>query len=185
MDELANDVYPQPVDPMHLQWATEFINFINQEIGLNGKCVIDAGCGVAFVAPIFEGLGADYWGMTMDFEDIRLSQSPEKIIVKDFHFLGQPYPEPDIIFSRHSLEHSPMPLLALMEWHRIAPYLCLVLPRPECFMDTGRNHYSVLSETQANFLLQRAGWFVIATQHTQEEFRFICKADIRKNPFYA
>jgi hypothetical protein len=37
----------------------------------------------------------------------------------DFHFIDSGGEIYDLIFARHALEHSPMPILALMEWHII------------------------------------------------------------------
>ena len=82
-----------------------------------------------------------------------------------------------IIFSRHYLEHSPFPLLTLMEWHRVSKkYLCLVLPNPEYFTYVGRNHYAVMGDkTQIRWLLRRAGWKIIKRKYTEFEYRYLCE----------
>ena len=93
----------------------------------------------------------------------------------DFNFLEHPDKSFDLIFSRHSLEHSPFPLLSLMEWHRVARnWLILVLPTPRSFPLGGRNHYGIMSASQARFLLERAGWARLWEDHIEEEFRFFC-----------
>ena len=38
----------------------------------------------------------------------------------DYNFLEYPDNSFDLVFSRHSLEHSPFPVLTLMEWYRVA-----------------------------------------------------------------
>jgi hypothetical protein len=80
----------------------------------------------------------------------------------DFHFLDYPDNSFDLVFARHSLEHSPMPLLALMEWERVSKYwLGLVLPAPEWYTYKGINHYSVMNHEQVENLLHRAGWKIM------------------------
>lgn len=183
LNELGQDIYPQPVDPGHLEWATEFIDFIQEKIGLEGKEVFDVGCGVGFVAPLFLKYGAYYSGVTLHPEDVSTSKHPTVIGLADFHFLGDT--TWDIVFSRHSLEHSPMPLLALMEWYRVSKkYLCLVLPSPNHFGEVSRNHYSVMSREQAGFLLRRSGWNILHEQSSVEEIRLICEKIERPSPFY-
>jgi hypothetical protein len=80
----------------------------------------------------------------------------------DFSFLDYPDNSFDLIFSRHSLEHSPMPLLTLMEWARVgANWLGLVLPAPEWYTYKGLNHYSVMNFEQVQVMLDVAGWHVM------------------------
>ena len=69
-----------------------------------------------------------------------------------------------------------MPLLTLMEWHRVAKkYLMLILPNPDYYTYLGRNHYSVMDKQQAKWLLRRSGskWFKKFSEYT--ELRFLCK----------
>lgn len=186
LDELSQDIYPQPVDDGHFAWANEFIEFINNEICLSGRKVLDLGCGVAFVAPLFKQYGALYSGVTLHEEDIKLSDHRYLISLQDFHMLNVDLDWFDVVFSRHSLEHSPMPLLALMEWYRVSTkYLCLVVPNPDHFPWTARNHYSVMNIEQLTFLLRRAGWVVVKEQEAVEEIRLICKKVKRSSTFYA
>ena len=68
----------------------------------------------------------------------------------------------DPLYSRHSLEHSPMPLLTLMEWHRITKkYLAVAVPSIEFVGYTGRNHYYILNQEQWKNLFNVAGFDVI------------------------
>jgi SAM-dependent methyltransferase len=84
----------------------------------------------------------------------------------------------DLVFARHVLEHSPMPLLTLMEWHRVAKqWLCVIVPDPRAFAPGGRNHYYVLSKELWRPIIARAGWAVIWEEDTREPFehRFMCE----------
>ena len=80
----------------------------------------------------------------------------------DFNFIPLDDNSFDLVYSRHSLEHSPIPLLTLMEWARICnPYIALVLPSPEYWRWGGRNHYFVLNRHQWKNLFQVVGLDVV------------------------
>ena len=101
-----------------------------------------------------------------------------------------PYPDTnfDAIFARHILEHSPMPLLTLMEWHRVSKkYLILVMPAWEYWLIGGKNHYSMLHKDQLWHLMDRAGWeiqdqynFESSNERFMEFFRAEHKPEDRK-----
>ena len=175
--ELERDIYEQPPDEWHTRMATEVINKWVSKLN-DCKTVLDMGCGQGFCASIFEKLNINYFGVTLgnDF-NIMLTNNKVCVFNEDFTFFPGVDNSFDLIFSRHSLEHSPMPLLTLMEWHRIAKkYLCLILPKPDYCGFNMQNHYSVMYLDQIKFLLNRAGWKIMWEDHeTQEEYRFMCK----------
>ena len=176
LDELERDIYEQPSDEWHTKMTKEVID---DWIPKLDKCesVLDVGCGSGFCMSMFEDFGIDYFGITLG-EDFKKSPfESDKIFSCDFSFVCWDDNAIDLIFSRHSLEHSPMPLLTLMEWHRVAKkYLCLIMPKPEAFGFGGRNHYSVLTIEQIKFLLDRSGWEIMWQNHEiPEEYRFMCK----------
>jgi SAM-dependent methyltransferase len=88
----------------------------------------------------------------------------------------------DLVYSRHSLEHSPFPLLTLMEWHRIAKHwLLVILPNPEHYGWAGKNHYGVMNWEQAEYFLDRSGWKVIWDDKSEpSEIRLMC-AKVKKS----
>uniref|UniRef100_A0A6H1ZAP3 Putative methyltransferase n=1 Tax=viral metagenome TaxID=1070528 RepID=A0A6H1ZAP3_9ZZZZ len=181
LDELLIDVYPQPPDKGHTRMAREVIyRWIPDLIGC--KSVLDIGCGEAFLQPEFERIGISYTGVTLgkDYENA-LAQG-RNVYRQDFSFLDFPDNSFDLVFSRHSLEHSPFPLLSLMEWHRVTKFwLCLILPTPGYWLYGGRGHYSVMPDEQATFLLERAGWNVIWTDFSDErEFRYMAEKRKRR-----
>lgn len=184
LDELKDDVYPQPVDKGHLEWSREVIDSWENEIR-ECRTILDVGCGEAFVQPFFTVFGAYYLGICLNKTDVSTAKLYRRnVILKDFHDLGG-LPEFDFVFSRHSLEHSPAPLLTLMEWHtHCKKYLGLVLPNPEYFGWAGRNHYSVMNPDQASFMLDRAGFSVVRFDETQYELRYLCARISRPRPFY-
>lgn len=180
LNQLLDDVYPQPPDPGHIAWATQVFErwFLPNQVG---ESILDVGCGdTAFMRPLFEGIGLKYTGIAVKTVD-------PNILNMDFSFLDFDDDTFDVIFSRHSLEHSPMPLLTLMEWNRVSShFLCLILPNPIKWGWTGKNHYSVLHPDQIEFLLNRAGWKIIWTDFSEDtELRYMCeknrKSEYEKN----
>ena len=175
LNELAQDIYPQPPDNEHTTQAKLVIDKWIPEIDV--EHVLDVGCGEAFCQDFFEDHGLNYRGVCLgkDFEEAK--RLGRHVLEQDFHFLHDGDEMWDLIFARHALEHSPMPILALMEWHRVAKKnLILVLPKPKFWLFLGRNHYSVVTDSQAKFLLHRSGWDIIEEDHSHEwEYRYLCE----------
>lgn len=155
LNRLIPDVYPQPPDEGHTAMAYEV--FDRWVAALQGvKSVLDAGCGdTAFMKPRFEAIGMKYTGIALE------TSNPE-VINRDFTFTGFRNGEFDLVFARHALEHSPMPIITLMEWHRISKhFLCLINPNPSYYGKIGRNHYSVVEKDQLIEWARIAEWFPI------------------------
>ena len=185
LGELEKDVYPQPQrGDNHYGWAKDVIERWIPNLSVYD--VLDVGCGEGFCQEFFEKYNIEYLGTTYSSEDYSYAKDKDrKVIAQDFNFLEANGDRYDLIFARHSLEHSPMPLLTLMEWHRVArKYLILVMPNPGDYGWAGRNHYSVAGIEQIKFWLDRAGWEVTEEWHVDTEFRFLCKKVKRKIPFY-
>jgi ubiquinone/menaquinone biosynthesis C-methylase UbiE len=177
LDLLKEDVYPQPMDGMHMRWTARAICLMSPYI-IDVRSVLDVGCGVGYAEKWFRRVGiTDYTGITLGMDGVVANQKGLMVFLGDFHFIEYSDNDFDMVFSRHSLEHSPMPLLALMEWHRVSSkYLGLVLPNPDVWGWVGRNHYSVMNQEQIEFLLDVAGWEVIFKDtELPEEFVYLCK----------
>ena len=174
--ELLQDIYEQPEDVGHTMMAKEIIEKWFPK--MDGRTVVDMGCGTGFCSDFVEEQGKEYIGI----EEGTVSKSPI-ILNKDFSFTGFKDNTFDIVLSRHSLEHSPFPLLTLMDWHRISKkYLLLVLPNPDYYTYMGRNHYSVMNKQQTRWILRRAGWEVMETDYSEHtELRFLCEKRDRKS----
>lgn len=176
LDELEQDIYEQPPDEWHTRMAADVINKWIPRLE-DCKTVLDMGCGQGFCMELFNNHSMYYLGFTLG-NDVELGLKRGNNVQKEnFMFLSLEDNTFDLVFSRHSLEHSPMPLLTLMEWHRVAKkYLCLIMPKPSAFGFGGRNHYSVLTVEQIKSLLDRSGWEIMWEDHeTPEEYRFMCK----------
>ena len=188
LTQLVADIYPQPPDGGHSALAQDVID--RWMSGLpDCHSVLDVGAGQGFCQPMFERWGVKYEGVALK-EDVMLAQKLGYNIKRmDFNFLEYEDNSFDMIFSRHSLEHSFSPLISLMEWHRVATnWLGIVVPAPDHYTHTGRNHYYVFNREQIDNLLLQTGWNMV-WEHTERndrglamEFQLFCEK--LKRPVY-
>jgi len=160
LNNLEKDIYPQPPDPGHKAWAEDAIRkFTPHDV----NSVLDVGCGQGFCKPLFESLSVNWTGVTLGGADFQKAKDMVgSVYHADATFLPFKNAQFDMIFARHILEHSPMPLFTLMEWHFVAgKYLLLIAPSHEYWNFYGKNHYSVLNKHQLWWLLARAGWEIV------------------------
>lgn len=159
---LFSTVYAQPEDPGHTQLATKAITWMmTGRRKFRVKSVLDFGCGTGFCQPIFESFGVAYTGIAYG-EDVRVAKEMGRNVMEaDFNFLNLPW-QLDAGIARHSLEHSPFPILTLRHWSRfIRDYLLVVLPAPEWYMYKGQNHFSVMPELQAEHVFDVSGFEIM------------------------
>jgi len=177
LNQLIADIYPQPPDTGHLESAKEIVTkWLPLLSGLN--TIVDVGCGQGQVIPLLSKY-APTIGVTLG-EDAKIAKG-KGFDVKhaDMSFLPFVDNQFDLIFARHVLEHSPMPLLTLMEWHRVSKQWALIIvPGLNHFGPSGRNHYYVLKDDQWVNLFTRAGWHPIWMDKSVspvQETRFMCE----------
>lgn len=159
---LSQDVYAQPPDPGHLAWASQSIaTMCSIPQGISN--VLDIGCGQGFARKQFEEkLGLEWTGITIGEDYMVCMEDGLNVLNRDMTFTGLDDNSFDLLFARHVLEHSPFPVVTLMEWRRLCRgWLCLVTPAPGYWGLRGRNHYSVLAKDHLKWLLKRAGWNVM------------------------
>ena len=165
LDSLQGDVYAQPEDAGHTKDASRLCLWAK-----NLGSVLDVGCGNGFCQqfiPDYTGIG-----LGQDIKDGK--QMGRNVREMDFNFLTFDENSFDTVFSRHSLEHSPFPILTLMEWHRVArKKLVLCVPNPDHYTFTGRNHYSVSDAHQMAWWLRRSGWKIIKARWRPTELWFL------------
>lgn len=175
---LQGDVYPQPSDAGHDGLAREIVHKWVSQLS-NIKNALAVGCGQGNEIKFLKEFIPDVVGVTLG-EDYQVCMSKNlETYNADMGFLPFDYDQFDLVYARHVLEHSPMPLLALMEWQRVSKqWLLLVVPDPRHFQVGGRNHYYVLTAEQWRVLLERAGWHPIWTEDNRGEpfeHRFMCE----------
>lgn len=166
ISRVQGDTYAQPPDEGHIAWGRQAINQMLGVIGnISGQSLLDVGCGQAVFAYDFENPPwmLQWTGVTIgeDFA-VAAARKPMQVYHADMTFLPFADRMFDILFARHVLEHSPFPLLTLMEWKRVCKsYLVLVLPAPEFWGFRGRNHYSVFPIELWRWLFARSGWSIV------------------------
>lgn len=175
LNELLPDIYEQPPDDGH-QAAIDYTvaHFIGP---LKVDSVLDVGCaqGQAFAG--LQHYARRVVGVTLG-NDANICEAKGLEVYRfDMSFMPFGDGEFDVIFARHVIEHSPMPLVTLMEWHRIARrWLVMVTPDLDHFGPGGRNHYYVLRPDQWANLLTRAGWNIVKAEWQRNlEYRWLCE----------
>ena len=174
---LAADIYPQPPDPGHQAMLENICKKWLPSLS-NLKSILDVGCGQGQAFPILQQYAERVEGVTLgtDFDICR--DKGLKVKLADMSFLPYLDGSFDLIFGRHVLEHSPAPLLSLMEWRRVSKqWLLLVLPDPtNHYGYGGLNHYYVLIKKQMDNLLDHSGWRPIWRDESEEtELRVFCE----------
>jgi SAM-dependent methyltransferase len=173
---LVDDIYPQPPDPGHQgmlenickKWLPELTDL---------ESILDVGCGQGQAFPILQQYAKRVEGITLG-SDFDICQSNGlKVQLVDMSFLPYSDENFDLIFARHVLEHSPAPLLTLMEWWRVSRrWLMLILPHPDYYGYRGRNHYYVFNRKQMDNILNQAGWRAIWRDEEEiSELRVFCE----------
>jgi SAM-dependent methyltransferase len=178
---LVGDIYPQPEDAGHTALAQAVIDRWMSALP-DCKSVLDVGAGQGFCQKVFEKWDCKYEGIALGEDVIAAQNAGWNVKRMDYHFLDYEDNSFDMIFSRHSLEHSWSPLIALLEWHRVTRnWLGIVVPAPEYFTHAGRNHYFVLNRPQWDNLLEQTGWRMI-WEHTEKhgetipmEYQLFCE----------
>jgi SAM-dependent methyltransferase len=156
--------------------SNDIINkWIPQLIGC--ETMVDMGCGQLAPQELFESLGVEYTGVDLGINAHIAKKEGKRLICEDMTFTTLKSESFDLVYSRHSLEHSPFPLLTLMEWYRVAKHwLLLVLPNPKHYGWVGKNHYGVMNWEQCEYFLQRSGWNIIWNDDSEpSEIRIMCE----------
>lgn len=171
---IENDVYLQPDKPERVGISEDIISSapINEL-----KSVLDVGCGLGYAQRLFSGM--EYVGITASENEYKIARNLGRtVVLMDYNFirLGREF---DLIFSSHSLEHSPFPVLTLMEWHRVGSNLLLIVPNPDHYGFIGKNHYSVSQPQQIRWWLRRAGWKVVWKKTTETDLAYFAQREIR------
>jgi SAM-dependent methyltransferase len=159
---LRGDIYGQPEDHSHTAWAK---NVLNRLLPSDVKSVLDVGCGQGFLAEYFASRDVAWTGVTLGDDAMICRRKELKIVEEDVSFLSAADNSYDLVFARHILEHSPMPIPTLMEWRRVSKkYLLLIAPAPDFWGIRGRNHYSVVPYEQLRWWLDLSGWKVLSSE---------------------
>jgi Flp pilus assembly protein TadD/glycosyltransferase involved in cell wall biosynthesis len=191
-DIIESHVYPEVSSGLHSDITRQVIDKLVNMFAFDKNIkILDIGCGQGPALDAFSKLGFTPSGITLGDEDVNVCRQKGYDVRKmDQSFLDFSDNEFDLIWARHVLEHSVMPLLTLMEYHRVMkPGALVYIEVPGggtvCHHETNPNHYSVLSATMWESLLQKAGFgiiesFIIPLELTigkDEYLSFICRCE--------
>lgn len=160
LDRLAGEVLSEPATPAHTAFTRKsFGRFVlpHQD---RVKLALDVGCGPGTALELFRQHGIPAIGITLSEDDVQACRAKGFEVVKgDQSFLDFPERHFDLVWSRHCLEHSAMPLLTLLEYNRVLKddgFLYVEVPQPDSIHIDTPNHYSLFSDRGWRSLFMRA-----------------------------
>ena len=159
-------VYSEPDTQMHQNVMDHMIpKFVNEYNLDSSKKILDIGCGQGYGMLKFVELGCtDVSGLTLSANDAEAARARGFAVVEeDMSFQSVEDEDYDVLFARHSLEHSPYPLLTLLEFNRILKpggIAYIEMPSPQCTraLEEYDNHYAIMGAQQWRALMIRAGF---------------------------
>lgn len=162
-------VYSEPDTNIHMMVMDHMIPKIVSEYNLDESMhILDVGCGRGYGMQKFAELGcSNISGLTLSKEDANAARERGfNVVEDDMSFQSAKDNTYNVLFARHSLEHSPYPLLTLLEFYRILNDDGLVyieMPSPKCDrpLEEYDNHYSIMGPRQWTALMKRAGFTVV------------------------
>lgn len=192
LQHLQHDAYPEEPSPLHGN-VTEFaLTHLLEQFSIPaGTRVLDIGCGQGVALERFRAKGMHATGITLDDTDLAVCRANGFDVCKmDQSFLEFEDATFDLIWARHVIEHSIMPLYTLHEYRRVlrpGGHLYLEVPAPDTIgHEKNINHYSVLGQQMWLSLLERSGfqvhdtqtYFLKLTSGTPDHFwGFFCSCD--------
>lgn len=173
LNYLSRDIYEQPEDSGHTSMAAWVIDhWCSKLVGCHD--VLDLGCGQGLCEPMFSHYGMNWKGVTLGPDYVVCERKGLNVVKEDFSFLPFPDNSFDLLFSRHSLEHSFSPVCSLLEWRRVTKqWVCIVVPDPAHYTVRGKNHISVLYRDQWVWLFELAKLKVIWESVADNEMRWM------------
>lgn len=182
--KLHEDVYPEQESSIHEKLTKRAFELITQRVTEKAS-VLDVGIGCGYASNLFKANGWDVTGTTLCKSEL----APNVVFAdqNDLPFIWSG--KFDVVFARHVLEHSPIPLFTLSEFRRVLKpqgWLYVEVPAPEtaCHHEANPNHYSILGHLAWVSLIARAGFEIVdALRHDFEVqagpdiyFAFLCRA---------
>ena len=169
MGFIYKTVYHEPDTP---NFHHVLIDKIVQDIVLpldlaKDSTVYDIGCGSGYFMEKMRDAGyANLIGLTMDDADIANCNAKQLTVLKqDFTFSDIESSSVDLIFCRQAIEHSPFPVLTLMEFNRIAKlgskvYIEVPAPDMDRKHEENFNHFSIMGLKMWKALFDRTGFHI-------------------------
>lgn len=167
-----NHIYDEGESNFHKSITTHVTNKYFDPLLLDKQTrILDLGCGPGyFLDEIKERGYTNYLGITLSEGDIKICKTKDHPVQShDLSFLshqdGFDDESVEFIFLRHALEHSPFPIITLIEYNRLLKQggkIYIEVPCPDCERkhEYNSNHYSILGQNQLIALLIRTGFSI-------------------------
>ena len=160
---IREDVYPEPQDPGHTDVTYDVLERIDRKWGLRGKHVLDVGCGHGVALAKLAEYGAVAKGLTFGEDFAECKRKGLDVVQMDMSFLEFPDETFDLVWARHSLEHSLFPyftLHVLFSALRHGGLLYAEVPAADTSANhqLNPNHYSCLTRSSWISLFKRVGF---------------------------
>lgn len=174
-EQIESETYPETPMSIHTEITELAIQRLHELHPLSaGAKILDVGCGQGPALQHFRNAGAQAIGITLNQTDVDVCRARGFEAYKmDQSFLEFEAGSFDIIWARHVVEHSVIPLFTLREFNRVLKKGgMLYLEVPGADTDAGHawnaNHYSIFSRQSWLSLLAKSGFEAVDGQ----EYRF-------------
>ncbi len=122
--------------------------------------IVDVGCGHGAFLRQMDARGYHALGITMSDADVE-GCKPFEAVIADMADLPVFDGVVDLVWCRHTLEHSPYPLFALYEFERVLKpggKIFIEVPAPDCARphEFNPNHYSIMGTRMWQALIEKA-----------------------------
>jgi len=177
---IDEDVYAETPDEGHTRVTHDRFEVIDSKWGPRGKHVLDVGCGRGVALQKLAEYGAIAKGLAFgnDFEECK--RQGYDVYQMDMSFLEFPDATFDLVWARHSLEHSLFPYYTLYVLASVLKpgglfYAEVPAPDTSANHQMNPNHYSCLTRSSWVSLFQRVGLRVVDSYDI--EMSLVCGPD--------
>lgn len=166
-ERITSEVYSEPDTQMHTtiinQMVSEFIeNYLRDK---KDDKILDVGCGQGYACLRFKEAGYEnIIAITLSDEDVKATRDRGFECYKmDMSFLCFSDKTFDVLWVRHTLEHSPYPYLTLLEFNRVLKdkgkaYIEMPKANTPRTLEHWPNHYSIFGVKMWASLFARSGF---------------------------
>jgi SAM-dependent methyltransferase len=163
-------IYDEGEAPFHQNLTVKMVETYIDPLNLpKDALIMDMGCGPGYFLDLMKERGyTNLVGVTLSEGDTKICRDKGHTVKQyDMSFIPQKdgfHDESvDFIFCRHSLEHSPYPIITLAEYNRLLKdkgQMYVEVPSPDCERkhEYNLNHYSILGLRMWDALFTRAGF---------------------------
>ena len=164
-ERINKDIYPEHPSQLHTEITEKMIERLDSHQPLAGKKILDCGCGQGVALEMFRNKGAKVIGTTFGEDHKICRQKGFEVYEMDQSFLDFIPNSFDIVWCRHALEHSLMPLFTLRGFSEVLKpggILYLEMPAPDtaAMHETNQNHYSCFTKRAWISLIERSDFSI-------------------------